>query len=337
METEEQLDLFGQKLRQRQKILVAALQNSNSRRAAAITGPQQSHDPDNPGSDVYLYLSYTVGTHHVWHFKFFAIYPTTITYLLPTAPSPTSTFPVVAVSPGKFLDNPTVYNEFLRHVCRKGYIVLFVDSDTGPLDCEHSRMAGEFLEGVQQTIQRKLSRQTANPPQVAWWGHSMGAKVQAIAAQMTKNRFYQRPAAVIANHFSNDKGNFCNDDALATAPNIPPTIRYSVIQGDSDDIAKTDPRALYDRMTQLNFRQLITVVTYPNLNLSADHYAPLTDPGFPVGGVTNGLDWWLYWKVAVGIFNFHFKNGSDKWGYGSERTNGGTDSAGNKVTHLAEP
>lgn len=315
-----------------------------AKEVTTIAGPTQSHDPDNPGSDVYQYDGWTTGTYQVWHFNFFAIYPTTVTYLIPHGSLPIGEFPVIAVSGGKFLDHPTAYVHLLHHLCRKGYVVLSVDTDTGPLDCQHSRMAGEFLEAVWKTIVKKIGGRTYSPARIAWWGHSMGAKVQAIAAQMTTNRYYIRPTAVIANHFSNNKGTFCNDDAISTASRIPTAIWYTIIKGDQDEIAGADPRKLYDALNPAQvFRQLLLVKSYSDDDLTGDHDAPLTDPPENplvtlVGGpaTLDALDWWLYWKIAVGAVDFHFRNKSKKWAYGTERENGGTDAAGNLLTHKVE-
>jgi hypothetical protein len=313
-------------------------------RVAAMPGPPQPTDPDNPGSGVYPYEKFTVDTHQVWHFRFFAIYPTTVTYLIPEGAVLLDGFPIVVISGGKFLGHPTAYVKLLQHICRKGYIVMVVDTDTGPLDCQHSRMAEEFLEAVRQTLVKKIGGRAANPPKIAWWGHSMGAKVQALAAQMTSNKFYLQPTAVIANNFSNDKGQFCDDDAVAKAGSIPREIWYTIITGSADTIAGEDPSKLYLALNPKQaFRQLIQVNSYQQDNLQADHDGPLTDPPDNplitlVGGpaTLDAIDWWLYWKIAVGAFNFHFKGGPKKWAYGEERENGGTDAAGNHLKHTVE-
>lgn len=328
------MDILGRNSLKRQQAVVAALRITAA--PVAATGPAQPHDPAHPGSDVYPYPEFTVGTYRIWHAKWFAVYPTNVTYLIPVGPVPLNSFPVVAVSPGKFLDQMDFYAQLLRHICRKGYVVLFVDADTGPLDCEHKRMAGEFLQGVYQTLTRKIGGRTSSPAQLLWWGHSMGAKVQAIAAAMTTQRYFLRPTAIIANNFSNDKGQFCNDDALQTAASIPGDIWYTSIEGDRDDISKEDPRRLYDALEHLAHRQLITVVSYPEDGLIANHEAPLTGSVLSSKAVLNALDWWLYWKIVVGAGNFHFKSESDKWAYGSERENGGTDSAGRQLKHRVE-
>jgi hypothetical protein len=308
----------------------------------AAMGPSQPTDPANPGSSFYPYPECTVGTYQIWHFRFLAIYPTTVTYLIPTGGAePSENFPVIAVSGGKFLDHPTAYVHLLRHICLKGYVVLFVDTDTGPLDCQHRRMAEEFLEAVRQTLVKKIGGQAATPPRLAWWGHSMGAKVQALAAQMTTNPNYLQPTAIIANNFSNDSGQFCNDNALTGAASIPTDIWYTLIEGQNDTIAGADPQKLYDALNPAQiFRQLIRVNTFSEDDLTADHDTPLTDPPENplvtlVGGpaTLDALDWWLCWKIAVGAFDFHFKGGPDKWAYGSERENGGTDSAQNHLKH----
>jgi hypothetical protein len=330
---------------ERQQILVERLQKRTTepqtlRLQAEVSLSSQPPQPtaaEHPGSSYYPFPKYLVATNSIWHIDGLAVYPTRVTYVYPQVSG--QTFPVIAVSPGKFLDHPTAYAELLLHICRKGYIVLFVDTDTGPLDCEHSRMAGEFLEAVSKTISQRLrtrAKRVNGQVQIAWWGHSMGAKVQAIAAQMLKNRYYLQPTAIIANNFSNFNGEFCSDNALTTAKNIPANIRYSIIKGDIDDVAMADPSALYQALPQLQYRQLITIVSYIEDELKADHFAPLTDWGFPVGGKVDALDWWLYWKIAVGAFDFHFKDGSEKWAYGSERENGGVDLQGRQLKHIVE-
>ena len=337
------MDWFGVQSRKRQQTLLAALHAPALATSAAVaqTGPLQPHEQDHPGSDNYPYQDFTTGTFQVWHFKWLAIYPTRVTYLIPVGPLPLAAFPVIVVNPGKFLNRTDYYAHLLRHICRKGYVVLFVDPDTGPLDCQHTRMATESLEAIYKTIANKIQGRAGSPPQLAWWGHSMGAKVQALAAPLITNRYYLRPTAIIANNFSNDKGatGLCQDDALPTASGIPTDIWYTLIEGDQDTIAKDDPRHLYAALAGRPHRQLITGLSYAPDNLVADHDAPLTDPTL-LPGVTarlDALDWWLYWKIAVGAFDYHFKAGPDKWAYGSERENGGTDLAGHMVRHRVEP
>ena len=337
------MDWFGIEGRKRQQTLVQALRVPTPPVAPAVaqTGPLQSHDPAHPGSDIYPYKDFTTGTYQIWHFKWLAIYPTRVTYLIPVGPIPLNAFPIIVVNPGKFLNRMDYYAHLLRHICLKGYIVLFVDPDTGPLDCQHGRMATESLEAIYKTVTNKVQGRAASPPQIAWWGHSMGAKVQALAAPQTTNRYYLRPTVVIANNFSNDRGpgGLCQDDALPTAPQIPADIWYTLIEGDQDTIAKDDPRRLYQALSPLPHRQLITALSYLPDHLLADHEAPLSDPT-PLPGVDgnlDALDWWLYWKIAVGAFDFHFKGGPSTWAYGSERENGGTDLSGHLVKHRVEP
>lgn len=337
------MDFLGLKARQRHQELVATLRKPSpptGLKAQAVSGPLQPHDPAHPGSDAYTYPRFTVGTYRIWHWRGFAIYPTDVTYLYPDGPVPLGDFPAIIVSPGKFLEFSALYAELLRHLCRKGYVVLFVDADAGPLDCQHKRMAEELLEAVWKTLVKKIGGRVATPPQTLWWGHSIGAKVQALAAALTANRYYLRPTAIVAANFSNamSGGPLCYDDALKAATAIGPDIWYSVLQGDRDTISGEDPRRLYDALTHLKHRQLVTAVSYPPDDLVADHEAPLTAPG-PIAGRNarlDALDWWLYWKIVVGAGDFHFKGGPDKWAYGSEREDGGTDLAGHQVRHRVE-
>jgi hypothetical protein len=86
-------------------------------------------------------------------------------------------------------------------------------------------------------------------------------------------------------------------------------------------------------MPQVQKRQLLTLVSYPNDNLTANHYGPMTASNLLVTGTLDSLDWWMYWKVAVGAYDYHFKSGASTWAYGPERIDGGIDSLGVQLWH----
>jgi hypothetical protein len=325
------VDILGRGAKQRQRELINALeqlqivQPPNKIPVATVrataTGEQQPTDPDHPGGSFYPYTDFTVDTYRIWNIRGISIYPVDVTYLVPKGALPYGNFPVMVVSPGKFLDRYEFYAALLRHCCLKGYIVLFVDVDTWLLDSDHSRMADDFLKAVWQTFSRKIMGLVNSPVQMVWWGHSLGAKVQLIAVRNTRNRYYLRPTAVLANNFSNTAGT--GPDALRDLSGIPLNVWYTNIAGELDTISGDDPRRLFNGLKYLPHRQLI-------IGTGADHFTPLTDP---LLNRVNHLEWWLYWKFVVGAADYHFRQKSDKWAYGSERADGGTDENGNPVIH----
>lgn len=306
---------------------------------APVTPPQPPTDPAHPGSNVYPYQSVYEDTWEVWHEELFAVWPTRVHLFMPNVPAlqlPANGFPVLAVSPGKSLGSVAYYRNFLEHVARKGYIVLFVITEAGPLDCEHDRQAKEFLEAINDAINNHLDQSQVSTNQIGWWGHSIGTKVQAIAARITDYPNYRQPTFITAAAFTNAKA-FCNADAINGANGIPADITYTILAGADDTIAKPqESQNLYKAIQQVKFKQLIQVNSYKPDKLVANHAAPMTAGSIPLTGLTattDALDWYGYWKWIVGALQYHFNDGPDNWAYGDKRTDGGTDSVGHQVLH----
>ncbi len=301
--------------------------------------PQQPTDPHNPGSNVYPYSVAQVheDTWEIWHEEFGAIWPTRVHLFSPPLHNvPTGGYALLAVSPGKELGSVSYYRAFLEHVVRKGYIVLFVVTAAGVLDCQHERMAGEFLNAVKDAIANHFDPGTVANGKIGWWGHSMGSKVTAIAASLITHPDYIQPTFVIGAAFTNAKV-FCHADAYANAHAIPPQIAYTLLPGNNDTIAApAESLTLYKAMPQVNRRQVIQVNGYAPDGLVADHAAPMSAGTIPLTrlhGDVNALDWYGYWKFTVGALDYHFKDGSDEWIYGAKRLYGGTDNVGHQLLY----
>jgi len=301
--------------------------------------PQPPTDSNNPGSNVYPYSAAQVheDTWEIWHEEFGVIWPTRVHLFSPPLHNvPTGGYAMLAVSPGKELGNVSYYRAFLEHVTRKGYIVLFVVTEADVLDCQHERMAGEFLNAVKDAITNHFDPGTLANGKIGWWGHSMGSKVTAIATSLTTHPDYIQPTFVIGTAFTNAKA-FCQADAYANAHIIPPQIAYTLLPGSNDTIAApAESLTLYNAMPQLKRRQVIQVNGYTPDGLVADHAAPMSAGTIPLTrlhGEVNALDWYGYWKFTVGALDFHFKAGSDQWIYGAKRLYGGTDSTGHQLLY----
>lgn len=335
---------------------VIAPEPAESEAASKPTPPQQPTDPANPGSNFYPYPQISQDSWERWHYdkKCGASWPTQVQVFSPvTDKPPAQGFPVLAMSPGKTL-NLTFYRELVQHIARKGYVVLFIITEASLLDCQHKRMAEEFLEAIKDAIQ------TGNhfPPgwiaagQIGWWGHSMGSKVTAIAASMVDDSNYLQPAFVVGTAFTDANGApiICDSSAMDHADKIPENVVYTLIPGSEDTIASyKESTELYKAMDHLKWSQVILVNGFALDNLVSDHAAPATaNCMLPCWhcvfefdllncsecGVVDALDWYGYWKWVVGALDYHFNNGVLDWAYGSQRLFGGTDSAGNTIQHM---
>lgn len=254
------------------------------------------------------------------------------------------------------------YRKYLNHVASHGYIVAFVRVEQSLLDADHNRMASDLLKATKVLFDKVT---VGNQAKVAFAGHSMGAKIAALAAAKTlqddaKNE-YVDPTAVLAFAVSNEPppiGAFVDaqQDLFKLPANIPTWFTFAT--GDDDGIAtwkdpgKPNAKALYDALKTQKKQLIIVQGTGPNdpnpatsPELVDDHNACLSVDGSPnlAAGLApesksylNALDWYGYWKWTVGALNFHFKDGDPKWAYGELRTHGGNLPNGSYVKHTIQ-
>ncbi len=299
--------------------------------------PDQPTNAAHPGSKSYPYIGVHEDTWEIWHKELFFSWSTKIHLFAPQIGNvPPGGFGVLAVSPGFELGSVSYYREFLEHVARKGYIVLFISTQAYFLDDDHLRQAGEFLDAVKDALENHFRPGEVSKQRVGWWAHSIGCKVQALASQMTGSPNYIKPAFIIGAAYSDQKV-FHRADALTNAADTPETIAYTLLPGDRDQIAPTATSlALFEAMPQVTRRQIIQVSSYQPDGLIANHGAPMSRGKIPVIGTqaeVDALDWYGYWKWTVGALAYHFNGQTDSWTYGADRLDGGTDKRGVQILH----
>ncbi|MBI5610564.1 MAG: hypothetical protein HY902_16930 [Deltaproteobacteria bacterium] len=250
------------------------------------------------------------------------------------------------------------YRAFLEHIASHGYAVAFVRVEQGLLDSDQLRMADDLL-AASQTLWQQVA--AARADQVAYVGHSMGAKVALLAAWRATagdaNQEHPDPQAVLAFAAANEPppmGTYQDaTDKLKQVPADVPTW-FTLATGDDDEVApwnaagKSNASALYQALATPHRQLLVlhgTGAGDPNPptkpELSDDHAAPLSIEGKNGGAADfampashlDALDWYGFWKWTVGALDFHFKGGHPSWAYGALRTHGGTTADGQVLQH----
>jgi dienelactone hydrolase len=197
-------------------------------------------------------------------------------------------FPVIVFGHGQALDLAH-YQMTFEHLAKKGVIVLFPKYDNGFFDQDWVRMASDY---VKQTDCALKTLPNADSTAIIFSGHSKGAYVASLAAGMVDSSVnYQLRANVFFAPAGSD-----NKLLKAYSADTSTTVVYS----DADTIVDKGISENIFMNANSKLRQLITLKSYPNTSLKADHFWILTKSSF-VGGKNgdNALHYYGAWKWLV--------------------------------------
>lgn len=274
--------------------------------SATETNLAQSTDPKHPGSNVYPYASFTTTDFTTTDGRSVRIW----------APvGATGKLPMVAFGAGKSLGDPGNYQKMFEHLVKKGMVVANIRFEGGFFDTDFVKFAGWFNNGVKQTLAKTP---LADPAQVYYAGHSMGAQVSVIAAARATTgdatNAFVNPKGLVLLAFDNSKGptnkGDLNNPAAGYAVQVSPAVQSVIFEFADDSIAgpsKNYAQALFNKLPSSK-KQWVRVngqsfgSTY---GLNAYHNTPLTGGGAPlnIGGKAelNALDWNMVWKMMAGL------------------------------------
>lgn len=230
-------------------------------------------------------------------------------------------YPLIVFGHGQATD-VTGYDLSFRHLAKKGIAVLHPMYDSGFFDQKWRRMADDFNQLTMATLKKFPE---LNPRELIYSGHSKGGYVALMAAGAPSHSQLERSAQKV----------------LLFAPagfdveylkNMNPEASVTLVYSDADTIIKRPTLdELYSKLNS-RFKQLIEVVSYPELK--ADHFYPLSKSFF-FGG-TDGVSahhYYASWKFLVSAA-LDVQSGSplkNPYLYGDEALKTGVDGLSHKL------
>ena len=198
-------------------------------------------------------------------------------------------FPVVVFGHGQALDVEH-YRLTLEHLAKKGVVVLFPTYDTGFFDQDWNRMGSDYVKQVDCALKAIANADTSA---VIFSGHSKGAYVASLAAGIwdaTSTSYHLGANVFFAPAGSDTK--LLKKYASHTAT--------TVIFSDADSIVDKSISENIFLQAQSQFKQLITLKSYNNPAIKADHFWILTKSSFAGGkDGDNALHHYGAWKWLV--------------------------------------
>lgn len=212
----------------------------------------------------------------------------------PAEPSP-GLAPVLVYLMGAFYSSTTippaedmaiVYQDYLTHIARKGYIVIF--PSWGPEQMPAGMTVNDFGDYIASLVKEALQRQqTRNVKpahdgsgiQFALGGHSMGGMLALILAHQAQKQGLPNPRALLLTEGSSretfqcsstDPMSMCNLQIPAKFDNLPSTTKVLAVKSYEDEYAVygVDPKTLSIGRTWCQAALRRDMPTIPNVNYS---------------------------------------------------------------------
>lgn len=276
------------------------------------TVPDRPTDAQHPGSSNY---AFTVQRESI------KLNGRQVDTFLPVDPkNPNYKAPVIVFGHGQAI-GVEGYETTFRHLAQKGIAVIHPMFDTGFFDQDWRRMAKDFNDLAQVTLEKYSSKIDAD--QTVYAGHSKGGYIALMAAGAPNNRVRVRSLVLFA------PAGYDADYLKALNPDIPVTLAWS----DGDTVIKQNLiTEIYSKLTVRN-KQWILVKSYESLK--ADHFFPLNKSYF-FGGRDgeSPLHYFASWKWLVSAAFDVQQNSTltNPYIYGDQTQSTGVDSLKHTVT-----
>lgn len=232
----------------------------------------------------------------------------------PAGPSP-SAAPVIVFVHGWQATTPTIYWNWIRHLVRKGNIVLFPIYQL-PLSLPTVFTANALsAEESALTELRQPGHVSPRPDDVAIIGHSLGAIVAFNMVAEAAGHGLPVPKALMTVEpgILVGAGRTWNTIPIADSRAIPASTYYLTLVGDQDTmVGYADAIRLWNALPQIpaSHRDIVKVVSdlHGSPPLVADHFMPCAGTGLLFGWmtVTNADDYYATWKLSVALANTAF-------------------------------
>ncbi|MGH2459849.1 MAG: chlorophyllase/cutinase-like alpha/beta fold protein [Chloroflexota bacterium] len=234
----------------------------------------------------------------------------------PAGPSPASASVVVFLH-GWLATTPTVYWNWIRHLARKGSIVIFPIYQQ-PLSLP-SAFTANALSAEESALAelRRPGHVSARLDRIEIIGHSVGAVVAFNLAAEAASHGLPTPKALLTVEPGGLEGTgpAWNAVPMADPRAIPASTYYLTLVGDRDTIVgDADAIRLWNAIPQIpsGRRDIVEVVTdlHGSPALVADHFMPCAGSGllFSWMTATNADDYDATWKLSVALANAAFEH-----------------------------
>jgi len=251
--------------------------------------------------------------------------------ITPDKPVPDAA-PVVVFLHGWGGMTPDYYASWLKHIARKGHIVVFPR-----YQADLTVRAPEMEEAARRAVVDAWARLRADGPirpddtGMAWVGHSLGGYLATNLAAQAVDLGLPEPVVLMTANPGNGLAWLDPQDRalqLEGVDRLPATLLALCVAGDEDDVVGAEgARAIATALAHLDAGnvELLTIRSdrHTSKALVADHFAPLAADGSFVQGVgfraqaharrlvrrraPDALDYYGYWKLLDGLLDAAFR------------------------------
>lgn len=268
---------------------------------------------------------------------------------LPASPVPDSANVVVFV-PGFGVPNPVIYGGWIKHLVGHGNIVIFPRYQKKLFRPFPGKWVSNAVNGIQGALDYLQKEGKVKPrlENIAYTGHSYGAKIAAYLAVKYDQHNLPKPKALLVNQPGLIKPKAAQ---LKNYKAMDKDIKLLVILGAKDKIVGDDLGLLIFNTAGARQKNLIIQSEDERYDgiIEADHAGPcsidkqfdeikrrnyITRAAFK-RSTTDAVDYYCYWKLLDGIMDCSFYDKNCQFAFGStyEQTYMGIWSDG----HAAEP
>ncbi|MEI6501338.1 MAG: hypothetical protein WCP21_09985 [Armatimonadota bacterium] len=242
----------------------------------------------------------------------------------PTTPVPT-TAPVVVFTHGWSWIEPTIYEDWIIHLTRKGNIVICPRWQEEKTDLNGGAFLPSAVTGIKRAL-RRLELQgpvTPDKTHVAYFGYSIGGVLAADLAATWKANQIPRPRVV----FSVAPGTVSsasgypdpNDVTISDFSKIPAAVLLIAMAAQDDTlVGDTLAKRIYNESTAIpatgkNYL-IVNSDNHGSPALTADHYFP---KGARNGTNVDALDYYALWKIGDALLDAAFRGTNRKYALGN--------------------
>jgi len=276
-----------------------------------------------PGGSDYPHASVNIENHGEGNDEYWII--------TPADPVPDSA-PMVVFLHGWGGMTPDFYAVWLKHIARKGHIVIF------PRYQENLRVRVTEMEpaATRAVVDAWMQLEQGGPIQpdpdkMAWVGHSLGGYLAANLAARAVQNGLPTPAALMVLHPGNGLAWLGSEDRalqLEGLDRLPESMLALGVAGDEDTVVGDGgAREIVDALAHLSLGNVELLTIHSDRHgctaLVADHFAPLAADGSFVQGTgflawqqaqrlirlrsPDALDYYGYWKLLDGLLDAAFR------------------------------
>ena len=297
----------------------------------AIIAPP-SQPSSGPGGSDYRHAAVTIETFGEGSDEYWII--------TPESPVP-STAPVVVFLHGWSGMTPDYYAAWLKHIARKGHIVVFPRYQAS-LAVRATAMGPAAMRAVTDAWTRLHRDGPIRPDadKMAWVGHSLGGYLAANLAAGAVESGFPTPAALMVAHPGNGLQWFDRSNRplqLEGLHRLPTTLLALAVAGDEDSIiGDAGARDIMEALAHLSPGnvELLTIRSdrHTSSALVADHFAPMAaDCSIGQGSgllarrqaqrlarrrAPDALDYYGYWKLLDGLLDAAFRGEHREYAFG---------------------